>query len=257
MFRKDGHVLLRSVCSSEEVAFYRRAIVETIDRLDSKPPAFEDRDTYGKAFRQTQNLRLVDSRVRAFALAERFARIAADLMGVDGVRIYHDQSLFKEPGDGCNLTPWHQDLYYWPLSKPSACGLWMPLVDVEPDMGGMMFASGSHRLGCLGEHSISDASQVEFEKLIRELALPIFPVGRMRAGDATFHMGWTLHAASGNSANKVREAMVVTYFADGTRIARPTNASQEHDRNHFLGGRQPGELADSELNTLVFRRPET
>ena len=34
-----------------------------------------------------------------FTLARRFAKIAADLMGVEGVRIYHDQALFKEPGD--------------------------------------------------------------------------------------------------------------------------------------------------------------
>ncbi|MFA7345223.1 MAG: hypothetical protein WC003_13045 [Terrimicrobiaceae bacterium] len=42
------------------------------------------------------------------------------------------------------------------------------------------------------------------------------------------------------------------YFADGMRVMRPVNPSQENDRVKFLGGKQPGELADSPLNTLVY-----
>jgi len=253
-FRRDGHVLLREVCSPAEIAFYRTAIIETSRRIHPERRPFEERDTFGKAFVQTQNLRLADSRVREFVLARRFARIAAELMGTDGVRIFHDQSLFKEPGQGRNLTPWHQDLYYWPLSTHLACGLWMPLVDVDPDMGGMMFANESHLLGSLGPHSISDESQAHFEKVIDSRELRVVRPSPMRAGDATFHFGWTLHAAEGNASPKTREAMVVSYFADGTRVARPINDSQEHDRKHFLGGRQPDELADSGLNPLVHSR---
>ena len=131
----------------------------------------------------------------------------------------------------------------------------MPLVDVEPDMGGMLFANESHLHGCLGPVSISDESQAHFEKAIASRALRVERTEPMRAGDATFHSGWTLHAAADNASRKTREAMVVTYFANGTRAARPTNDSQEHDRKFFLGGRQPGELADSERNPLVYGRP--
>ena len=48
--------------------------------------------------------------------------------------------------------------------------------------------------------------------------------------------------------------MIGTYFADGMRVMTPTNPSQENDRVKFLGGKLPGELADSELNTLVYKR---
>ena len=58
------------------------------------------------------NLWAVDDAVKQFTLAKRFAKIAADLLGVDKVRLYHDQALYKEPGGG--FTPWHQDQYYWP-----------------------------------------------------------------------------------------------------------------------------------------------
>jgi len=31
-------------------------------------------------------------------MGQRLARVAAELLGVSGVRLYHDQSLYREPG---------------------------------------------------------------------------------------------------------------------------------------------------------------
>ena len=86
------------------------------------------------------NLWTHDERVRAFVFARRFARAAAELMGVAGVRLYHDQALFKEPGGG--ITPWHQDQFYWPLDTDAHVTLWMPLVRVTPEMGPMTLRVG-------------------------------------------------------------------------------------------------------------------
>jgi len=251
-FRTHGHVLLRGVCSLEEVAAYRRVIVEASRNLNGEKRKIEERDTYGKAFLQTLNLRLQSEGVRKFVLSKRFGQIAAELMGVDGVRIFHEQSLFKEPGGG--LTPWHQDQYYWPLEGLTTLGMWMPLVDCSEEMGVLKFASGTHREGFLGQNKISDESQALYNKLIEDRQIPVAATA-MKAGDATFHYGWTLHGAGPNRTDTMREAMIVTMFADGMRVATPTNPSQEGDRVKYLGGRAPGELADSDLNTLLYQKP--
>ena len=253
-YRRDGHVTLRGVLSPGEVAAYRAQIREATFEKNRETRPLAERDTYGKAFLQTQNLRRRHEGARAFVLSRRLAKIAADLMGVDGVRIFHDQSLFKEPGGGANPTPWHQDQYYWPFAEPTMLGLWMPLVDVEPDMGGMLYATGTHKLGFLGQQEISDESQVVYDRLIRDRGISITRAAPMMAGDACFHAGWTLHGAGPNASDKLREAMVVAWFADGMRVAQPTNRHQESDRLRFLAGREPGELADSERNPLVYRR---
>ena len=86
---------------------YRPVILDAADRYNTEKRKMEDRDTYGKAFLQIMNLWEVDEAVRKFTLAKRLAQIAADLMGVKNVRLYHDQALFKEAGGG--HTPWHQD----------------------------------------------------------------------------------------------------------------------------------------------------
>jgi ectoine hydroxylase-related dioxygenase (phytanoyl-CoA dioxygenase family) len=115
---------------------------------------------------------------------------------VHGVRLYHDQALFKEPGGG--YTPWHQDQNFWPLDTDRTITLWMPLVDVPAEVGTMSFASGSHKVPALRGPVISDASQEAFAAAIEELGLPVATHGPLAAGDATFHAGWTVHSAPPN-----------------------------------------------------------
>lgn len=248
-FRSDGHICLPEVCSQEEVAAYRGIITETAHANFGEIKAMKDRDAYGKAFLQTLNLRLKSKGVKQFVLAKRFAGIAARLLGEEAIRIYHDQALFKEPGGA--RTSLHQDQYYWPLDTNQALGMWMPLIDVSLDMGPILFASGSYKEGFAGQHAISDSSQDVFEKVIEEKDYPIWQQA-MNAGDATFHRGWLIHGASANKSDTIREAMIVTYYPDGTKVAELSNESRVGDAQNYLGGRQTGDLADSDLNTVVY-----
>lgn len=196
------------------------------------------------------NLWEVDEDVRKFVLAKRFARMAAELLGVADVRIYHDQALYKEPGGG--FTPWHQDQYYWPLGTTNTITMWMPLIDIREEMGMMTFASGSHRSGFVENIAISDESEKKLEQYIKEKDFPVFRPDSMKAGDASWHYGWTLHAATGNTTKDItREVITIIYFADGAQVTVPQNEHQEADRKRWLGGLTPGSLADSHLNPLV------
>ena len=253
-FRSEGFVILRGVLTRNEVEAFREEVKRATFERNNEKRKLEERDAFGKAFLQTMNLRLYSEGVMKLVASRRLGKIAADLMGVDGVRVYHDQSLFKEPGKGTNPTPWHQDQYYWPLEELTTTGFWMPLVDIEPGMGGMKWAAGTHRMGFLGQHAISEQSQKFFDEYISQRNIEVTEGVPMRQGDVSFHYGWTLHAAGPNSSTKMREAMIGTYFADGMRVMKPKNDSQEGDRVNFLGGKQPGELADSALNTLAYRR---
>jgi hypothetical protein len=251
-FRRDGHVLIRGLATPAEIDAYRPAILDARNRFGGEATPLAERDTYGRAFLKGMNLWSKDDRVKRFVLARRFAQVAADLLGVDGVRVYHDQALLKEPGGG--LTPWHQDQHYWPLDTDNTVTMWMPLVDVTPEMGTLRFASGSHRNGYLGDLPISDQSEARFENIIRERGHEIVPGAAMAAGDATFHYGWTLHGAPGNSSATTREVMTIIWFADGARVGALDNANRERDCERWLPGLKPGDLAASELNPLAFNR---
>jgi ectoine hydroxylase-related dioxygenase (phytanoyl-CoA dioxygenase family) len=251
-YRRDGHVYLPGVVSREELAAYRPAIVQATYRYNQETRALEERETYARAFLQVMNLWTKDDVVRRFVLARRFGKIAAALMGVDGVRLYHDQALFKESGGG--YTPMHQDQYYWPIATDHTITMWMPLVDLPAEVGGMRFASGSQAAGYLGELPISDRSEDVLSQLIRERGFRLVEPGAINAGDATFHTGWTLHGARPNSSPMMREVMTIIYYADGARVMEPESEGQRNDLNAWFPGLKPGDLAASELNPLVYSR---
>ena len=96
-FRRDGHVVLRSVASPADVASCRPAIQRGAATLRHEQRPLEERDTYGRAFLQSCNLWRVEADVERFVRSPRFGAIAAALLGAERVRIYHDQALFKEP----------------------------------------------------------------------------------------------------------------------------------------------------------------
>jgi len=252
-YRANGFVLLRGVCSAAEVQAYRPALRDTTLAHNQHTAPVEERDTYGKAFIQVGNLWCKNSAAARFTLARRFGRIAAELMGVDAVRLYHDQALFKEPRGG--HTPWHQDQQYWPLDGVRCCTLWMPLVDCSAEMGTMHFARGSQRLGYLGPQNISDESDARWMELIEREPFPIEAVGPMAAGDATFHDGWILHGAPGNvSSNATREVMTIIFMEDGARISEPDSPQRLNDMQACFPGLRPGDLAASAINPLIWKR---
>ncbi|MFQ3676859.1 MAG: phytanoyl-CoA dioxygenase family protein [Fimbriimonadaceae bacterium] len=250
-YRRDGWVTVRGLCSEDEIRAYRDAVFDAAMRHNRETRPLEERDTYGKAFLQVMNLWRVDTRVRSFVLAKRFAHVAAQLMGAAGVRLYHDQALFKEPGGG--HTPWHQDQFYWPLRTDASLTMWMPMVDVDETMGSMSFACGSHRDGWVPiDDQISDTSEAFFDQYVASKGFQLGSAGAMRAGDATFHNGWTLHRAPGNVTDRVREVMTIIYYPDGTRIAEPRNEFQKADHEAWLGGLPVGGPADSPLNPRLW-----
>ena len=145
-FGRDGHIGLRAVASTDEVAAYRTRIRDAVARYNTQTGSLDEPDQSGaRAFIQVENLWERDDDVRRFVFASRFAKIAADLMGVDRVRLLYDQALFKQSGG--KPTDWHQDGVFFPALDPvKIVSMWMPLVPVRRSLS---FMSGIHTRGDL------------------------------------------------------------------------------------------------------------
>jgi ectoine hydroxylase-related dioxygenase (phytanoyl-CoA dioxygenase family) len=246
-YRADGCVRLGGVLSSATLDRYRDRFARLVKERASTEP-LERRGTYGKAFQQIINLWRVDARARALVFGQRLARIAAEIMGVAGVRIYHDQALYKEPGGG--HTPWHCDQMYWPLASPDCVTAWIPFQAVPMEMGPLSFALGSHRAD-FGRHlEISDESERVIATKVTDLPKRSEPFA---LGDVSFHAGWTFHRAPENATNAMRAVMTVIYMADGMRLKAPERPQQQGDADAFCPGVRPGEAIASALNPLVYR----
>ncbi len=250
IFREQGRVHLPGVFRAETLVYFREVISRAVAKYASPSIPLEKRTTYDKAFLQVMNLWRRDSKVKLFAFSRKLARLAAELMGVSGIRLYHDQALYKEPGGG--LTPWHADQYYWPLESDTTCTVWVPLQDTPLEMGPIAFAAGSHHHNFGRDLNIGDDSE---EILRAALAKAGFPhvESRFRLGDVSFHGGWTFHHAGPNRTARMRAAMTVIYMEDGIRMIAPRNVHQEQDWERWLPGARVGEPIDSPVNPVLYR----
>jgi ectoine hydroxylase-related dioxygenase (phytanoyl-CoA dioxygenase family) len=247
-FNRDGFVHLSGVLSPETIAHYEPTITSEVIRLNTQHLPLEQRDTYGKAFLQVSNLWRENEKVRELVFSRRLAGIAAQLLGVHAVRLYHDQALYKEPGGG--ITPWHADEYYWPLSSDRCATIWLPLQETPPPMGPLAFARGSHNFSYGRDLPISDESEARLNQVLADQRFEDVEEP-FALGDASFHRGWTFHHAGPNRGTVPRRVMTVIYMDADIRVAEPVNAPQIRDLA-WMPGTPVGSVPDTPLNPMLF-----
>ena len=212
--------------------------------------ALEDKDLYGKAFIQLGNLWQHDAQVTELVFCTRLARLASELIGTQGVRLYHDQSLYKEPSGG--ITPWHVDQQYWPMDSSKNVTAWIPLQSTPVEMGPLCFGRGSHLKYIARDVKISDESEriiaqaIKKEKII-EIQVPY------ALGDVSFHSGWTLHRAGGNATEQPRKAHTIIYMDEQMRLKKRRSQNQENDRISWCGDTADGGVIDGPLTPILYR----
>jgi hypothetical protein len=108
-FSENGFIKIKNIFDASVIDYMNIVISKEVDRLNNQQIPLEERDTYGKAFLQIMNLWTHTSTVKDIVFSKKIAQIATGLMQTTGVRLYHDQALFKEPKGG--HTPWHADQY--------------------------------------------------------------------------------------------------------------------------------------------------
>jgi ectoine hydroxylase-related dioxygenase (phytanoyl-CoA dioxygenase family) len=209
----------------------------------------EQRSTYGKAFLQLFNLWQEDELVKAFVFSKRLAKIAADLMQVEGVRMYHDQALFKEGGGG--ITPWHADQYYWPLETDKTVTAWIPLQATPLELGPLEFSAGSHQIVEGRDLEIGDESEVLIQQNLRVTNFQ-HVIEAFDLGEVSFHSGWVFHRAGANTTNDMRKVMTVIYMDKNMVLKNPENKNQINDWNTWCPGATIGEVINSPLNPVLY-----
>jgi ectoine hydroxylase-related dioxygenase (phytanoyl-CoA dioxygenase family) len=248
-FRAEGFVKLKHVLSQDVLKFYGDAITKQVIALNTQVKPMSERSTYERAFLQIMNLWTKDEVCREFVFSKRLARIAAELMGVKGVRIYHDQALYKEVGGG--FTPWHADQYYWPLSNDNTCTVWIPFQHTPLEMGPLAFAARSHHFEHGRDLEISDQSEAKLHLEFRKQNFT-YVEEPFELGEISYHYGWTFHRAGGNSSGKPRAVMTMIYMEDGIKLIKPRHEHHQRDWDAWLPGCKIGEIANSKLNPVIW-----
>lgn len=250
-YKKHQFIKLKQVLSEETLQYFNGVISEQVALMNKEERTLEERSTYGKAFLQLFNLWREHALVKELVYSKRIAQIASDLMEVNGVRLYHDQALFKEGGGG--ITPWHADQYYWPLATDKTVTAWIPLQATPLEMGPLEFSAGSHAIVEGRELEIGDESEALIQKRLRvtdfEHIIEPFDVGEI-----SFHSGWIFHRAGANSTPDMRKVMSIIYMDKDMLLKAPDNANQENDWHTWCPGATIGGVIDTPLNPILYSK---
>ena len=186
--------------------------------------------------------------MRKLMLDARLGKLAADLAGVEGIRIWHDQALIKRPW--ANPTGWHLDNPYWSFHSRDAISLWVTLDDATLHNGCLYFLPGTHKLATFDNvgigQNIGDLFKVYPAWAGRESA-----AAPMKAGSCSFHNALIAHGAGANMTPGFRRAMTCAYMPDGSTFNGKRNILPEAYFNSLTIG---DVLDDEGQNPLVWHR---
>lgn len=248
-YQKYKFIKLKDVLDIETLEYFNRVISLQVNEMNREQTALEERSTYGKAFLQLFNLWRENALIKELVFSKRLAKIATDLMQIDGVRLYHDQALFKEAGGG--ITPWHADQYYWPLNSDKTVTAWIPLQATPLEMGPLEFSAGSHEIIEGRELEIGDESEVMIQKRLRVTDYKHI-IEHFDIGEVSFHSGWIFHRAGANITNEMRKVMTIIYMDKDMILKNPDNKNQENDWKTWCPGAKIGEIIQTPLNEIIY-----
>ncbi|MGF1508428.1 MAG: phytanoyl-CoA dioxygenase family protein [Myxococcota bacterium] len=246
-FRREGYVKLPNVLSADACAVLRRAMLDSLERefrvhLDGG---------VRERFLSLELMWLRDPILRDYVLSPRIAGIAARLLDVPAVRLYHDNILSKEPG--CGRTPWHYDDHHFPLDTHDVVTAWIPAQPIPKDMGPLAFAADIDIYRAVADVPFSK-TDTSYDRTISEIFterdVPIHD-DAFGLGEVSFHHNLCFHTAGPNRTQRSRLVLANTYFADGSRVMkRPTMVSGDWQK--FMPGVNPGEVANSDRNPICW-----
>jgi ectoine hydroxylase-related dioxygenase (phytanoyl-CoA dioxygenase family) len=247
----NGFLLVPDFLSTHELAAWRHAIESAMEARGDAVLPRQDDPVLGASrtvLYQRINLWMDHPDVRRLILDEALGRMAAELEGIDGIRVWHDQALYKDPW--ANPTSWHQDNTKWSFSAEHAITIWIALDEVDSRNGCMFFLPGTHRRRLETDFPTTAPMNAIFSAY-PELAA-IDPVAaELPAGGCSFHNGLTIHAAAANMSRFPRRAMTCAFMPDGCTF----NGKQNVLPDRLVANLQVGDvLDDDEQNPLVWSR---
>jgi ectoine hydroxylase-related dioxygenase (phytanoyl-CoA dioxygenase family) len=248
-FSENGFIKIKNIFDASVIDYMNIVISKEVDRLNNQQIPLEERDTYGKAFLQIMNLWTHTEVVKDIVFSKKIAQIATGLMQTMGVRLYHDQALFKEPKGG--HTPWHADQYYWPLDTENTVTAWIPLQATPLNYGPLEFSAGSNKLTAGRDKQISDESQAFLEAELKRHAFN-HVVEPFDVGEISFHRGWLYHRAGPNVSGNMRKVMTMIYMDKDTALKTPENHNQQADWDTWCPGATVGEVINTPLNPVLY-----
>lgn len=259
-YRENGFLVIEDFLDAGELEEWRTVVTKAVEaRQGRKMPGKniqvgmddginEDAEYFSRVFDQLLNLWQTDEGVKKIMLDERIGKMASELSGAEGIRIWHDQVLIKRPW--ANPTSWHLDTPFWSFSDRRALSIWVALDDATPENGCLYFIPGSFKQTSFENKGIGKNMDNIFSAYPQFSKASSF-CAKMKAGSCSFHNGLTIHGAGANMTNGYRRAMTCAYMPDGNSYnGEPNILPDEYIKQLSVGDN----LNNDEQNPLIYHK---
>ena len=217
-FNRDGVVLIRGLFA-DWVDVLQEGIAKNMQSPGPFGKVYTAEGEAGHFFGDYCNWQRIDE-YRDFFFNSPAARICAELVGANHVRIFHEHVLVKEPGTA-RKTPWHHDQPYYCVDGRQLCSLWIPLDPVAQSVC-PEFIAGSHAWNQL--FLPTKFSGVQYEREGQQLSvMPDIDGNRadyeikswqLEPGDCIAFHYLTVHGAPENLSDQRRRAFSARLMGD-------------------------------------------
>ncbi len=243
-FCRDGYLNYGIVLTEDET----RALRDGLKRCmaGDSPQAAESQNniSWGKSqgleVVQIVNIWQAEDAFLKHLYHEKIVPLAAQLIGCETLRVWHDQIQVKPARVG-GPTIWHQDHPYWPIIQPAdLVSAWVALEDADEENGCMSFVKGSHRWGPKNGGTIGSITEGDKNLWGPSYDSVWIPEGEsvevipapVKAGGVAFHHCLTWHGAPLNRSERPRPAIAVHYMPGWTRYEK--EPGKEHLVEHHI-----------------------
>ncbi|UCH26423.1 MAG: phytanoyl-CoA dioxygenase family protein [Trueperaceae bacterium] len=253
-YRENGFLVIPDFLTLEELTVWRDAVDDAVAARGRTKLAGREQDAewqegdgyYDRVFIQRINLWQDHDKMRQLMIDDRLGKMATELAGVEGIRIWHDQALNKQPWG--NPTGWHLDNPYWSFHSKDAISIWVALDDATLENGCLYFLPGTHREATFENTEIGERLDGLFTVYPQWATKQAVPVP-MKAGSCSFHNGIVAHGAGANMTPGWRRAMTCAYMPDGSIF----NGKQNVLPDAYFSGLEIGDvLDDDDQNPLIY-----
>jgi len=180
-------------------------------------------------------------------------------MGVDAIRVWQDQSIWKPGAPGYSAEAkgnigFHQDYAYWQdASTTNTLSANIALQDTTIENGALRLFDGSHKVGLLDDADGFFDTDIDTlrDRFSRDTGIEKETVINLKAGQVSFHHSLTVHGSGPNTSADPRMVIAPAYMPDGTYYREEGQAPCPH--SDFLGpDRVHGTKYDGDFFPIAF-----
>lgn len=207
-FEKDGFVLVRGLCSKEEIGHIEKALVVG---------KFSDH-TYGVADDNGREAHMIlwnHPGVDVTGMVARCEKVAGSCEEFLGGEVYHYHTkLMKKPAKIGGKHVWHQDYGYWYGNGclfPSMMTVFIAIDRCTKKNSCLQILKGSHKCGRIDHTTVGAQTGADMERVDEIAKVCPLEYVEMEPGDALFFHCNLLHCSSANVSMSRRWAFLCAY----------------------------------------------